>query len=665
MFTYIAGSKDINASSTVISSGFNPFNTPGGRYASSHAHRGHDDDGQDIIYVFGGIGYGLADSDPLREYGYLNDLWAFNYTTKEFAMVTHALTNTMAANDNYTNPGISPMLYGPDWRPFPRGFSSMVFHKVTNSLFLYGGLGAPYITTANAPECYWDGLYVIANIQNCMRASSGWWQYGFEYSQWRLVHGNANNDYVAIGDTVGGTRIGTTLVDVGNHYVYSFGGLAWDGASFVPFMDIRRLDTSTGAVPTPMNLGKIHGDVLNLYPNINMPLIGIAETYVPTHFPGGRAFTTVSYNPVSSSALMYGGISQSLDIWNDVWEYSVPINMWRFRGGKFLIEDADPLQYQTNGGLYGDLGIYDAANLPFERFGHAAFFVSSELFVFGGLIGSNMGNNETWILNDLWQFSNDLREWRVIDGGYPPEPVSYGTKGVPSMDNSPGNRVFLEFGLVDHGTITFFGGLTMTFGNSTFEEYRNDVWEWGILYYCGGVPSDDDDVCSDHGECVSEDNCECVPLHWDGDLCDAYTYYDEWQACLSSLPGHLASYMEVYPQLNETATSNATCHQQLSLCRSGTQEQEIGQAIEDMDLPNGTLAKIELYIKARDHYLSCRKRESDNGMVKYVMWGMLGFLGTVMGGVVVATIMGCFCVNLGMWNKRAKSEHYQRLFGSE
>ena len=48
-------------------------------------------------------------------------------------------------------------------------------------------------------------------------------------------------------------------------------------------------------------------------------------------------------------------------------------------------------------------------------------------------------------------------------------------------------------------------------------------WDDPYAYQCYGINSDDDNVCSGHGTCIGQDNCDC-DQGWAGNICEKCYY---------------------------------------------------------------------------------------------------------------------------------------------
>ncbi|HUD23660.1 MAG TPA: kelch repeat-containing protein, partial [Acidobacteriaceae bacterium] len=126
----------------------------------------------------------------------------------------------------------------------------------------------------------------------------------------------------------------------------------------------------------------------------------------------------------------------------------------------------------TAGGFYGQPGIYgtqgvaSTSNAPGGRAGAVSWTDGSgNLWLFGGN-GYDSTNSGSLLLNDLWEFSPTTKEWTWVSGSNTGTsdnsahgtPGVYGTLGVASATNVPGERDAPVSWTDSSGNLWLFGG---------------------------------------------------------------------------------------------------------------------------------------------------------------------------------------------------------------
>src|ERR1022692_4416583 len=136
-------------------------------------------------------------------------------------------------------------------------------------------------------------------------------------------------------------------------------------------------------------------------------------------------------------------------------------------------------------GVYGTLGLPDAANVPGGRKRALSWTDSNGKFWLYG--GYGIDSTGTWgDLNDLWKFDPSLGtygEWAWMGGsntlpGYnDAQPPVYGTLGSPAATNNPGGREYASGWADKSGNLWLFGGAAYDNTNDTINWY-NDLWKF-------------------------------------------------------------------------------------------------------------------------------------------------------------------------------------------
>lgn len=147
---------------------------------------------------------------------------------------------------------------------------------------------------------------------------------------------------------------------------------------------------------------------------------------------------------------------------NDLWRYEPSTGLWTWmHGGTSL--DAP--------GSYGTLGQASPTTTPGGRNDCTPWRSDDALFLYGG-VGFDSASTSGQ-LADLWRFDVASGEWTWVAGSNTVSaPAVYGTRGVPSINNTPGSRdSMLVFPVTT--TITWFYG-----GNSIPSTRHADLWRY-------------------------------------------------------------------------------------------------------------------------------------------------------------------------------------------
>jgi hypothetical protein len=219
---------------------------------------------------------------------------------------------------------------------------------------------------------------------------------------------------------------------------------------------------------------------------------GTPGTPAPQNIPGGR-YGAYAWTDPSGNFWLYGGngfdsVSTNAYL-NDLWKYTPGANgsvgEWAWVGGNSTVPPSpSPFSQAAEPGIYGTLGIADAANIPGGRSAGVAWAdASGNLWLFGGL-GADSADNSGY-LNDLWKYTpgtnGSTGEWTWMSGSntigiYGGQPGVYGVRGVPDTANTPGARFSPASWMDASGNLWLFGGQGYDWtGTSGF---LNDLWEF-------------------------------------------------------------------------------------------------------------------------------------------------------------------------------------------
>lgn len=168
-----------------------------------------------------------------------------------------------------------------------------------------------------------------------------------------------------------------------------------------------------------------------------------------------------------------GGVTCSTNggpcLLNDLWKYSN--GEWTWMGGSSLSNEP---------GTYGTQGIAAPGNIPGARWMAVNWIDGAgDVWLFGGQgFDSTTGTSTVYgVLNDFWKFSGG--QWTWMGGSNLASTTQsgiYGTQGVPSVSNIPGQRESAVSWIDQAGNLWLFGG-DDEFSVSPGGSY-NDLWEY-------------------------------------------------------------------------------------------------------------------------------------------------------------------------------------------
>ena len=282
LWTWMSGSDTTNRTGIYGTKGVpDVANMPGARSNSISWT-----DGAGNLWLFGGHGYGST------YYGYLNDLWRYDPSTNVWTWMSGS--NTANQVGVYGTKGVPADANVPGGRQV-----SVSWIDDSDNLWLFGGDGYDSITRS-----YLNDL----------------WRYDPSTSMWTWVSGANTTDAVGVYGTKGvpdvanvpGAR-GSSVSwadDYGNFWL--FGG-EFDGTWFM-WGDLWRYNPSNN-IWTWVS-GSSTGD--------DVPVHGTKGDPDLNNTPGAR-FTHTSWGANRSRVLwLFGGFSNSLNSYNDLWRYNVP-----------------------------------------------------------------------------------------------------------------------------------------------------------------------------------------------------------------------------------------------------------------------------------------------------------------------------------------------------
>lgn len=183
--------------------------------------------------------------------------------------------------------------------------------------------------------------------------------------------------------------------------------------------------------------------------------LGVASA---SNTPGARE-SAVSWTNSNGDLWLYGGYCQP----NDLWQYTPSTKEWTWMNGSNSITSAT--------GVYGTQGVASASNTPGSRYSAMSWTDSSGNFwLFSGFYQPN----------DLWEYSPANKEWTWVSGSNSgaDEPGVYGTQGVASANNVPGERWAAVSWTDSTGNLWLYGGEGCEDSTGACASALGDLWEF-------------------------------------------------------------------------------------------------------------------------------------------------------------------------------------------
>jgi N-acetylneuraminic acid mutarotase len=434
-------------------------NVPGGRFDAVSWT-----DKQGNLWLFGGRG-----EDAVENYGFLNDLWEFNVTTKEWTWMSGS--STLPGNNGGGRPGVYGQLGIPGTNNTPGGrFGAFGWTDQQGNLWLFGGGG---FDSTGATIDYLNDL----------------WEYNIVSGEWTWMGGSstvgileaAPGIYGTLGSLTsgsypGGRGWGVVWTDPQGSF-WMFGGFGADSQGLGNDLnDLWKFVPSTRQWAWMSGNSTIGGTGwLGVYGQLGTPASG--------NTPGARNSSGV-WVDAGGNMWLFGGEGRALTSGgqtytgplNDLWEFSATTNEWAWMGGSNLIGSSG-----ASPGVSGTLGTFSAANIPGARSAPVVWVDSAgNAWLIGGT-GYGAANTSGY-LDDVWEFNPATNEWAwmggpsalTVRGG---ESGVYGTLGVAGAGNIPGGRDEAASWTGRDGSFWLMGGEGID-ANGAFG-YLNDLWEYG------------------------------------------------------------------------------------------------------------------------------------------------------------------------------------------
>lgn len=326
------------------------------------------------FWLFGGSGF----TSPTTS-GFLNDLWEFSPTTKQWTWVSGG--NTIDAKGVYGTQGISYYSNVPGARGSGAGGASVSWTDSNGNLWLFGGEGLD----SNGSRGYLNDV----------------WEFSTATKLWTWISGSNTANPVAVygtqgigssSNTPGGRSYSVGWADKsGKFWLYGGEGVA---ANY-DLSDLWEFNPTTNQWTWVS--GSNAGGVQMVY--------GTQGVAASTNTPGGRD-SAVAWTDSSGNLWLFGGgdydtvmgTNGTNEYLNDLWEFNPSTKQWTWVGGSST---------GNAQGIYGTLGSPSTSNVPGAR-GSEGIPVtwvdsSGNFWLFGGS-GYDSTGASAGLLNDLWRY---------------------------------------------------------------------------------------------------------------------------------------------------------------------------------------------------------------------------------------------------------------------
>ena len=386
------------------------------------------------LWLFGGEGYGSSG------FGRLNDLWKFNTANGQWTWVDGSTT--------VNQDGIYGTEDVPDAANVPGARQDAIsWLDSSGNLWLFGGYGR-------------DSASSLSDLNDL-------WKFDPSTGQWTWVDGSnvgneqgiyGSEDVPAAGNVPGGRRGSVSWMDASGN-LWLFGGNGWDSTNIFGYLnDLWKFNPSTGQWTW------VDGSTIdNQY-----SVYGTEDVPDAANVPGARD-GAVSWRDADGNLWLFGGVGYGPGFGNlnELWKFNPATGQWTWVDGSNII---------VQNGIYGTEDIPAAANVPGARQRSVSWMdASGNLWLFGGAGKDSVGGSGS--LNDLWKFDPVTGEWTWVDGSnLISQPGTYGTEGVPAVDNVPGARYGLASWRDAYGDLWIFGGYG--YDSAGNEGRLNDLWKF-------------------------------------------------------------------------------------------------------------------------------------------------------------------------------------------
>ena len=445
-WTWMGGNKVADQSGRYGTKGVASTNNyPGTRFGSIYFS---DKNGN--FWLFGGTGIDAAGNG-----GLLNDLWKFDGTNWTWVSGSNIVNQSgTRATRGTPNPANTP-----GSRQYGAG-------GVDNNgnIWIFGGEGYFDTTQIIGPASTGDALNDLWKFDGYnwtwIKGGNGWvdkepggsfYYYGVFGTQG--VATKTNNPGVR--------KYCLSWIDLNGNF-WIFGGDGYADSTYYP----------TGSTGALSDLWKWDGANWtwmggNRAANVS-PVYGVKGLPTPSNSPGGRREGSTSWSDKNGNFWLFGGVayntSNNSSYSNDLWKYDGTNWTW--------ISGSDTGNQLSN---YGSLGIAASSNTPgARRFASGWTDTSGTSWLFGGISTYPLPFG---YLNDIWKW--DGTNWTWVSGADTVNKSGfYGTKGVASINNTPGSRWKAMAWSNKYGKQMLFGGTGLNNSDNNTPMYFNDQWSW-------------------------------------------------------------------------------------------------------------------------------------------------------------------------------------------
>jgi N-acetylneuraminic acid mutarotase len=462
-------------------------NIPGARQASTSWT-----DASGNLWLFGGAGF-----DGRGYNGFLNDLWEFNPSTRQW--IWKSGSNLLPCNSGIVTftcggpSGVYGTLGSAAATNVPGGrFGVAGWADSQGRLWLFGGEGV-------------DAKGLSGELNDL-------WRFDPSTNEWTWMGGSNRGTlsfYGSIGQpgvygTLGvpaasnipGSRYNAaTWVDSHGNF-WLFGGTGQDVGGLSSLMnDLWMFNPTTlqWEWVGGSNLGEVLvGYTSGAYGTLGVPAAG--------NFPGSRA-SAATWTDNDGKLWLFGGHGGGANgYFNDLWMYDPSSNEWAWISGASLAacpnavgpDAACPLHPAS----YGSLGIPSAGNTPGGGPVSASWTdKQGNFWLLGGndpLLNGNNGGSDYGTSNELWAFKPSTGQWAWMGAAYVGNcswviPVYaypfctgtlYGNLGVAAPGNIPAARTGAASWTDTNGNFWLFGGGVGNYATPYSIGNVNDLWEY-------------------------------------------------------------------------------------------------------------------------------------------------------------------------------------------
>jgi N-acetylneuraminic acid mutarotase len=371
---------------------------------------------------------------------YVNDLWMFNPSTKEWAW--------MSGSSTYVKGVPQPGTYGTLGQFAPGNVPSAREYSVgwtdeSGNLWLFGGDG--YDST---------GTYGYLNdLWEFNPTTRQWaWIAGSKFAGQKGAYGYLHE--LGANNAPGGRWGAVGWADRnGNLWLFSgYGDDAAGNGSIGEMNDLWKFNIATRqwAWMAGSHLVNHVGEY------------GTHDVPSPNNIPGARS-NAMAWVDAKGEFWLFGGEGLGAGIYggalNDLWEFN-PSNLnWTWAAGYADVDSLNGQRTYAQAGIYDTLGVPDPGNTPGGRYSATTWTdAQGNLWLFGGVGNDSVGGGGP--LNDLWEFDRTRWLWAWMGGS---EVISssltaYGPYRVPSAQTLLGARSGSAGWTDKNGNLWIFGG---------------------------------------------------------------------------------------------------------------------------------------------------------------------------------------------------------------